>query len=246
MPRGDSAIHLGTPACADYVNDETERLMLFVTALELAGNNNGLPGGVAEEITGEPVPHGTFRGWFDRQIAETVLTRTVDGFLTYLADLLAMVYEANPNALPASANIPVSLALELDDRDALVRELAGRRIRRQSRQGIDALNRPFKALSFPLFRTERERKVIERAIAQRDLIVHSRGIVDRAYLRRVPGSKTRLGEPLALKRSWVVDDSVMLVETAVRVDEAAAERWGFDTVEIHMGSSTTSDIATLG
>jgi len=238
MPNPESVAYSGSRACADYVNDQTEQLTLFVTALELAMENDGLPDAAAARIDGNPDPHVSFRSWFDRQMAETLLTRAVDGFLTYLADVLAMVYEANPNALPTEANIPVSLALELDDRDALVRELAGRRVRRLSRKGIDALNRPFRALGFPLYRSEGERKSIERAIARRDLIVHSRGIVDRAYLRRVPGSnKAALGAPLPLRSSWAVDDSLMLVETAVRVDQAVVERWGFETVEIRVGSS---------
>src|SRR6266508_2616711 len=208
MLADDSSVYLGTRACADYVSDEAERLTLFISALELAQENDR-----------------SFRGWFDRQIAETLLTRAVDGFLTYLAELLAMVYEANPNALPAEASIPVSLALELDDRDALARELAGRRVRALSRKGVGALNKPFAALGFPLFGSNSERRAIQGALAQRDLIVHSRGVVGRAYLRKVPESRTAIGNPLPLKRSRAVDDSVMLVEAAVRVDQAAVRRW---------------------
>jgi hypothetical protein len=237
MPELETSVYLGTRACADYVNDQTERLTLFVTALELAGENGEFPAGLEGVTADSPDPEVSFRNWFDGQMAETLLTRAVDGFLAYLADLLAMVYEANPNALPAEANIPVSLALELDDREALVRELAGRRVRRLSRKSVDALNRPFKALQFPVYRSEGERNALERALARRDLIVHSRGIVDRAYLRRVPSSKSPVGARLALKRSWAVDDSVRLAETAVRVDQAAVTGWEFDTVEIHLGSS---------
>src|SRR3954451_667264 len=224
---GDDALdYRGTRACADYVSDEVERLTLFVSALELATEKDP-----------------SFRSWFDRQIAETLLTRAVDGFLTYLAELLAMVYEANPNALPAEASIPVSLALELDDRDALARELAGRRVRNLSRKGVDALNKPFSALHFPLFGSKDERRVIERTLAQRELIVHSRGVVDAAYLRRVPESGAAIGELLPLRRTATVDDSVMLVEAAVRVDRAAVERWEFDTVEIRIGSGRAREAA---
>jgi hypothetical protein len=224
----ESGTYPGTRACADYVNDQTEALTLFVTALELAGEQD---------------PPKDFRGWFDGQMAETLMTRAVDGFLTYLADLLAMVWEANPNALPAEANIPVSLAPELDDREALVRELAGRRVRRLSRKGVDALNRPFRALGFPLFRTEEERNTIERAIAQRDLIVHQRGIVDRAFLRKVPNTETPLGQTLALRRSEAVDDSVMLVETVIQLDRGAVEKWDFETVAIRVGA--TEEVAQV-
>jgi hypothetical protein len=220
MAQLDPSIHFGTRACADYVSDEAERLELFVSALELAQENDD-----------------SFRGWFDRQIAENLLTRSVDGFLGYLAELLAMVYESNPDALPAEASIPVSLALELDDRDALARELAGRRVRALSRKGADSLNKPFASLGFPLYRSDAERRAIEGAIALRDLIVHSRGVVDRAYLRRVPECRTEIGEPLPIRRSAAVDDSVMLVEAAVRVDQAAVQGWRFDTVEIHLGGS---------
>ncbi len=229
----------GTQACADYVKDETEGLMLFVTALEFAEGNDRVPPVVAAQIAKEPDPRISFRAWFDRQIAETLLTRTAEGFLAYLAGLLALVYEANPNALPREMNIPASLALELEDRGALTRELAGRRIRTLARKGIGALNRPFEALHFPLYRSTKERASIGRALAQRDLIVHSRGIVDRAYLRKVPGSRTPWGEPLPLTRSEAVDDSVMLMETAIRVDRAAVEGWKFDTVPIRAGSIVT-------
>jgi hypothetical protein len=237
MPKVDSVTYSGTRACADYLNDQTERLRLFVTALELATETDGLP----DRVAGDGDGHVSFRSWFDRQMGETLLTRAVDGYLTYLADLLAMVYAANPNALPREANIPVSLALEMGDRDALVRELAGRRVRRLARKSVDALNRPFEALQFPLYRTKGERNAIERAIAQRDLLVHSRGIVDPAYLRRVPNSETPLGEQLVLRRSRAVDDAVMLLETAVRVDQIAVDRWDFDTVEIQMGSSRVEE-----
>jgi hypothetical protein len=229
VPAYESSVYLGTRACADYVSDEAEHLSLFVSALELADENDQ-----------------SFRGWFDRQIAETLLTRAVDGFLIYLAELLAAVYESNPSALPAEANIPVSLALELEDRDELARELAGRRVRALSRKGVDALNRPFAALHFPLFRSREERMAIERVLAQRDLIVHSRGVVDRAYLRRVPASRTPVGEPLPLGRLTAVEDSLMLVEAAIRVDRGAVKRWGFETVPIRIGSATTSDTAEVG
>jgi hypothetical protein len=236
MPQLESSVYSGTPACADYVNDQAERLTMFVAALELAAESGEIPAGLEDAIADAADPELGFRSWFDRQMAETLLARAVDGFLTYLADMLAMVYEANPNALPAEANIPVSLALELDDREALVRELAGRRVRRLARKSADRLNKPFQALQFPLYRTEGGRNALERAFARRDVIVHSRGIVDSAYLRRVPGSKSQVGEPLTLKRSWAVDDAVMLVETAVRVDQAAVRGWDFETVEIHVGS----------
>jgi hypothetical protein len=218
--------YLGTRACAEYVSDEVERLTLFVNALELATEKDA-----------------SFRSWFDRQIAETLLTRAVDGFLTYLAELLAMVYEANPHALPPEATIPGALALELDDRDALARELAGRRVRALSRKGIHALNKPFAALHFPLFDSRDERRAIDRTLAQRDLIVNSRGIVDAGYRERVRESRTSIGEPLPLRRLAVVDDSLMLVEAAVRVDRAAVERWEFDTVEIRIGSGRAAEPA---
>jgi hypothetical protein len=222
MPDAGSSSYFGTRACADYVNDVTDRLTVFVTTLEMAGEDDT-----------------TFRGWFDRQVAESLLTGTVDGFLTYLADLLAMVYETSPNALPAEANIPVSLALELDDRVALARELAGRRVRHLARQGIDALKKPFNSMQFPLVRSAEEGEAIERALAQRELVIHSRGIVDRAYLRRVPDARATLGEELEVGRREAVEDVLELVEAAIRVDQAAVEQWGFDTVEILLGASMT-------
>src|SRR3954447_4288666 len=221
-----SVAYRGSPACAEYVNDEAERLTLFVNALELATEKDA-----------------SFRSWFDRQIAETLLTRAVDGFLIYLAEILAMVYEANPQALPPEASIPGALALELDDRDALARELAGRRVRALSRKGVNALNKPFAALDSPLFSSREERRAIERTLAQRDLIVHNRGIVDAAYRDRVRASRTPIGKPLPLGRLSVGDDSVMLVGAAVRVDRAAVQRWGFDTVEIRVGSSRAIEVA---
>lgn len=237
MPQLDLVTYSGTRACADYVDDASERLRMFVAALELAEDQVQPPDAVAEKFAENLDPLVSFRDWFDRQIAETLLTRAVDGFLTYLGDLLALVYEANPNALPGDANIPVSLAPELESRGPLVREMAGRRVRNLSRKGIDALNRPFHVLRFPLCRSAEERNAIGRIIAQRDLIVHSRGVVDRTYGRRVPDSQTPMGEPLPLTRSEAVDDALLLMETAVRMDRAAVERWGFDTAEIHLGPS---------
>jgi hypothetical protein len=235
MEAVETSTYQGTRACADYVRDIAGRLRFFVTALELAEDEERLPAEAMEGLAEDPDSFVDFRGWYDRQVAETLLTRAADGFLAYLGEILALVYEANPNALPGEANIPVSLGPERQNRGTLVRELAARRVRNLSRKGFDALNQPFRVLRFPLYRTGAERDAIARVLAQRDLIVHSRGVVDRAYRRRVPGSRTPIGVPLALTRTGAVDDALMLMRTAVRVDRAVIRAWGFDTTEIRLG-----------
>jgi hypothetical protein len=220
MPQLPSPKPAVTRAYADYVDDQTERLEVFVAALELAEDQEA-----------------SFRAWFDRQAAETLLTRSVDGFLSYLGEILALVYEANPDALPSDAGIPVTLAPELQNRGAVVREMTARRVRNLSRKGIESLNRPFKILGFPLCRSEGERRELGRVVAQRDLIVHSRGVVDRSFRRRVPGSTTPIGETLPLSRSGAVEDSLLLTGVAGDIDRAAMERWNFDPVEPSVGSS---------
>jgi len=52
-------------------------------------------------------------------LLELVLTRTVDNFLCFLSDLLALIYKAKPEMLRSSENEKLDFVLQFSDMDQL-------------------------------------------------------------------------------------------------------------------------------
>jgi hypothetical protein len=129
-----------------------------------------------------------------------VAARGVDNFLTFLSELLALLFRERPETLRSSEQqVKVAFVLQHNSMEELTEALGERRVEQLAYAGMRELaDRLDDQLGFQLFETEDElRRAIE-FIEARNLIVHNRGIVNRTYISRVPWKRAELGERVTL------------------------------------------------
>lgn len=170
---------------------------------------------------------------FVRLMLELQITRTVDQYFAYVADLLTAVFLARPEALRSSEKVDVEFVLRHDTMEELVAALGERRVERLAYAGLRELaesveERP----GLELFASEDDLLRGVRIVEDRNLIVHNRGIVNKTYKRKVPSSTKAVGKRLGLNYADVLADIDFLKHSALRTDRIAVAKWSLPEVPV--------------
>lgn len=176
---------------------------------------------------------------------EVIVTRYVDNYLAYLAELLGLLLCEMPKAvqtnlmhsigdvgetLKGGISLKFEEILAFESMDELVRWMAEKKVQTLSREGFFSMARYFKsALNLDLLTDRKREKDLVRAISTRNLLTHKRGILDSKYIRNLKEegldvSNMTIGERINLiDYAYVLDvvwDSVSDMERQV-VDKFA-------------------------
>ena len=166
---------------------------------------------------------------FGQLLLENALGRGVDNYLTFIAELMAEVFKTRPETLHSLGEVKAAFVLQYETMTDLLDALAERRVERLAYAGMRDLQSDLKeTLGFALFESDDELITAVTIIERRNLIVHSRGVVNRRYLSRVPDPGRDLGERLDLNVDSVFDDLASLSRSAADIDERAAGKWGIE------------------
>jgi hypothetical protein len=157
-------------------------------------------------------------------VAELVLTRAVDDFLTYISHLMKLLFQRKPEILQTAVNVRLADILSLPDRDSVVQYAIDGYVRKLSYQSLSELYRDLKArTSFQLFTSETRLNAAMEAVAIRNVPVHNNGIVD-----------TRIGDLVARYRGHegrhVADFNAVgfrnqLILAVIDIDKRARAKW---------------------
>lgn len=159
-------------------------------------------------------------------ILEMMLCRATDNFLTYLSELLALVFRSRPETLRSAETVRLDKVLKHATMEDLVRDLAERKVNQLSYQGMRDLSAYLsERLGFELFPNALNLERAVRTIEFRNLIVHNRGIVNDLFLSRVPGEAGKVGEPLNLDTDQIFDDLNFIAVSVYDVDSRAVEKF---------------------
>ena len=159
-------------------------------------------------------------------VFQMLVTRSVDSFLTYIADLLALLFRTRPEMLRSAEQVRTEFILRFDSMDDLVEALAERRVERLSYAGMDDLTTNLsESVGFDLFPDAADLARAARIVEDRNLIVHNRAVVNRRYLSKVAEATTALGDRLELDFEPVFADLSFLTERATDIDARAAAKW---------------------
>jgi hypothetical protein len=163
-------------------------------------------------------------------IREMEYSRVVDNYLTYVAELLALLFRTRPETMKSKKQVSIEFILDHESRDDLVDTLAEDQVDRLSRAGLWELQDELqKSLGFKLFVLEDAARGAARAVAIRNLIVHKRGVVDRRFQKQLPEEDTKIGEPFPLT-DLDAATAAELFQYAVRdTDPRAVEKWDLPT-----------------
>lgn len=165
-------------------------------------------------------------------IAEMLLCRVVDNFLVYIVELLALIYNTRPEMLRMGEHIAVDEVLQHADMESLRRFIAERRVERLSYLGMRELIKSIKEQhGFDLMPSTGD---LERAILlveMRNLIVHSRGVVNRLAGARAPELSSQVGHRIPLKYDDVAGHREFLQRQVERIDAAAVRKFHLPTLK---------------
>jgi hypothetical protein len=166
---------------------------------------------------------------FRQLILQTTVCRGVDNFLTYISQLLSLIFRTKPETLRSSDQIKVDFALQHTTMNDLVDALAEKKVTDLSYSGMRQLADYLRdRLGLELFADE---SALERAIfliEVRNLITHNRAIVNNTFLNKVRGAKEpvgKLGETLELEVNSVFDGVTFLADTVGQIDSRAASKF---------------------
>jgi hypothetical protein len=160
-------------------------------------------------------------------ITEMSLCRAVDNYLTYLTDLLSLVFRTRPESLRSGEEVSLDFVLAHNTRAGLIKALVDRKVNQLSFQGMRSLSEYlFKKLGFALFQNQED---LDRAILlveMRNLIVHGRGIVNETFTRRVTSSSFSRGKKFTFSISVVQGHIGFLTCSVADIEFRAHKKFG--------------------
>jgi hypothetical protein len=119
---------------------------------------------------------------FARFVMEMILVRGTDNFLTYISELLALVFTGRPETLKSGETVKLEEILQYSTMPDLVHHLAERRVERLSYQGMRDLQKDLaERLNIEIFLSDESLSRAVRIIETRNLVVHNRGILNRTF-----------------------------------------------------------------
>jgi hypothetical protein len=169
---------------------------------------------------------------FYRFVLEMMLVRGTDNFLTYLSELLALIFTSRPETLKSAETVKLEDILQHATMDDLVKRLAERRVERLSYQGMKDLQKDLaEKLNFEIFPSAEPLSRAVRIIELRNLLVHNRGIVNRTFQSRTGDSSLAIGSKLELRPRPLIFDLEFLANSVLDIDERAALKFGLARFE---------------
>src|SRR5690348_393142 len=192
-----------TPALARYLNDlhSTLGFQAYLWRIVVkADYGHGDPTKFPKP--GDPAPLDSAVAQMEIHSAvldEMIFCRGVNSFLTYLADLMTLIYEKYPKKLPSSKQTTYRFCIEHHIAGDLVSALAEETVVELTHKNLDALAKYFnKNLDLVMFTKDTQSANAALCVDIRNIITHNRGIVNRFFIQRNPQLADDLGKRVVL------------------------------------------------
>jgi hypothetical protein len=225
-----------THALARYLNDLRSVLgfeaYLWRTIVK-ADYNHGDPSKFPKP--GDPPPMESAVAQMDIHSAvlgEMLFCRGVNSFLTYLADLMTLIYEKYPKKLPSNKQATYQFCIEHHLAGDLISALAEKTVMELTYQSLDDLAKHFEEkLDLVLFTKSTDLVNAGLCVDIRNVITHNRGIVNRFFIQRNPRFADDLGKRVVLSEQERQEMLSTLGYCARQVDLRATQKFGLETIK---------------
>jgi hypothetical protein len=158
-------------------------------------------------------------------IAQMILARSVDNFLTFISEQLILIYNAKPQMLRASdQKIAWDALLGYDALEEPVAALLDRRVDALAYKGLKDLAKDLEQ-HIGLFSAEEDLAKGAEIVEQRNLKVHNRGIINNISVSRLSACSDRVGQQLMLSVNEVMTKALLLRLSALDLDLRASEKF---------------------
>jgi hypothetical protein len=163
---------------------------------------------------------------------EMVFCRGVNSFLTYLADLMTLIYEKYPKKLPSNKQTTYRFCIEHHMAGDLISALAEDTVLELTHQNLDDLAKYFQNnLDLVLFTKDTHSINAALCVDIRNIITHNRGIVNRFFIQRNPRFSDDLGKRVVLGEENRQEMLGMLGYCARQLDVRAINKFGLETIK---------------
>jgi hypothetical protein len=178
---------------------------------------------------------------YEEMYKQMVLCRGVDMYLTYLTELLRLVFSVKPEIMKSNEQVTYESILEHSTIDDLVGWLIEEKVTKLSHHGVAKLSEFFeKRLGLALFTNPACAEGVAKLVEIRNIIVHNRGIVNQLFLDRVPGWLGKIGEAIVVRDKEITKMLVFLAAAAGDTDERARDKFGLPSYDITSFSSSAA------
>jgi hypothetical protein len=194
-------------------------------------------------------------------VLETWLCRAADNFITYVTDLLTLVFRAKPEAMKSDAQATFHEIFTFDSLDELRHYLVEKRVLSLSFKSFSDLSDQMeKQIGLPISEQPGEVALGAFVMELRNLITHNRGRVNRLFLEKLGlaeklrpktgadekpilnkliSRELQVGQRIHLTGDEVIMAAEVFKEMATRLDARAAEKFALPRkqVEVRLVSS---------
>lgn len=164
---------------------------------------------------------------FYRLITEMTLCRAVDSYLTYLTELLWLIFRARPESLRSAQQVRLDFVLAHATRAGLLKAIIDREVNRLSYQGMrDLADFLSTNLGFDLFDEYGSMEQAILVVEIRNIIVHARGTVNETFIQRVSKPPVSSGKRIRLSINDVQEHIRFLAGAVAAAERRAHEKFG--------------------
>ena len=168
------------------------------------------------------------------------VARSVDNFERYLVDLIRAVLQKQPAMLKSrQQSLTLEEILQHSTINDLVHSIIEARVNSLSYEGFDSVLQWCVDRGIPLEVPQGKRDDVVELIATRNLIAHSRCIIDERYVRTVRGTTRTVGEVRRLEVEDLEKCMELLTSIVVATDKSAAKK--FRVRRIRVPSNAPAD-----
>ena len=164
---------------------------------------------------------------FSALMDELVVAKTADNFLTYISQLLSLVYKTKPVMLKSGEQERLEFILQYTSMDELRSAIADKRVERLAYLGLRDLDDYIAAqMAFRLFESAGDRDRAALIVEYRNLLSHNRGVVSAVSARRFPQLATSVGKRIEMTHEELRDMRQFLEHAVMDIDVRAAVKFG--------------------
>jgi hypothetical protein len=220
---GSTPVPTTTSAASAFIAEHSRLIDFALFCARVVVDKLKIP---THEIDGDPLAH-------DPLLQELILTRTVDNFLCFISDLLALIYKAKPEMLRSSEQERVDFVLQFSDMDQFRAAVAEKRVERLSYLGLKELAEYIDShMSFQLFESPEFLNKAAVLVEMRNICVHSRGRVSSISARRFPELKAQLGKRIDLSYESVTSNRKFLENCVFDIDVRATNKFSLPARQV--------------
>ncbi len=184
----------------------------------------------ADLASKNPGPRTRFIRKRSQALLETILTRMVDGFNTYMSDIIRAVLWAKPEILRSQQQVRLDYVLKFASFEQLREDLVDRKVLDLGYKGFHDLDEWCQSrLGIASISADGASDELTELIETRNAISHARGRVGPKYLRLVPNSSFKLGEVRTLSVDYLYASARLLFNTVADIDKEIASKFGLST-----------------